>query len=345
MNKQYYDGVKLLSMKDIRGKTPEIYLCTTNRTGGKTTYFGRLVVNRFLKTGAKFGLIFRYAYELDDVADKFFQDIGGLFFPGNSMTSKKKAGGAFHELYLDEESCGYAFALNSADQVKKYSHYFTDIESMIMDEFQNEYNKYCKDEIKKFISIHTSVARGQGKQVRYVPVYMLANTVSVLNPYYYELGISNRLRADTKFLRGNGFVLEQGFIDSASRAQQESAFNMAFAQNEYVAYSSEAVYLNDNTAFIEKPAGKPKYICTFKYKSQNFGVKEFSESGFLYCDDKPDLTFPNRVVLTTEDHQPNYVMLQRHDFMLSSMRFLFEKGGFRFKNLACKEAVLTALKY
>ena len=54
---KYYDGTKLLSMKDINGKTPEIFMCTTNRTGGKTTYFGRLCVNRFKDKKEKFALI------------------------------------------------------------------------------------------------------------------------------------------------------------------------------------------------------------------------------------------------------------------------------------------------
>ena len=83
---QYYDGTKLLSMLDINGKRPEIYMTTTNRTGGKTTYFGRLLVNRFKKTGAKFCLLYRFNYELDEVADKFFKDIGGLFFPDGEMS-------------------------------------------------------------------------------------------------------------------------------------------------------------------------------------------------------------------------------------------------------------------
>ena len=48
----YYDGTKLLSLKDINGNVPEIYICTTNRTGGKTTYFGRLVVISFFKISA-----------------------------------------------------------------------------------------------------------------------------------------------------------------------------------------------------------------------------------------------------------------------------------------------------
>lgn len=45
----YYDGTKLLSLTDLDGKQPEILMVTTNRTGGKTTYFGRLCVNKFKK--------------------------------------------------------------------------------------------------------------------------------------------------------------------------------------------------------------------------------------------------------------------------------------------------------
>lgn len=341
----YYDGTKLLSMKDINGKTPEIFMCTSNRTGGKTTYFGRLAVNKFLKYQKKFGLTYRFNYELDDICDKFYKDIGSLFFNGYEMTTKRRASGLFHELFLNDVSCGYAFALNGADQIKKYSHLFSDVDIMLFDEFQSETNHYCPDEVKKFISLHTSVARGQGKQVRYVPVYMMSNPVSIINPYYVAMGISNRLKDDTKFLRGDGFVLEQGFNKSASVAQKESGFNRAFAGNEYVAYSSEAVYLNDSKAFIDRPVGNSRYICTLRYHGVDYGVKEYSELGIIYCDDKADRTFRTRITVTTEDHNINYVMLKRNDFFLSNLRVLFERGCFRFKDLRCKEAVLTALSY
>jgi hypothetical protein len=341
----YYDGTKLLSLTDLDGKQPEILMVTTNRTGGKTTYFGRLCVNKFKKGQGKFALLYRYNYELDDCADKFFKDLSTLFFSGSVMESKRKASGIFHELFLDGESCGYALSLNSADQLKKYSHLFSDVNRMIFDEFQSETNHYCSDEIKKFISIHTSVARGQGEQVRYVPVYMLSNPVSLINPYYVELGISNRLRDDTKFLRGHGFILEQGFINSASIAQKESGFNKAFAKNSYVAYSSECVYLNDNKAFIEKPNGIGRYLCTIKYNGTDFGVREFADSGFIYVDDRPDTSYKYKITVTTSDHEINYVMLKRNDMFLTNLRFYFEKGCFRFKDLRCKEAILKALSY
>ena len=342
---KYYDGTKLLSMLDINGNKPEIYMCTTNRTGGKTTYFGRLCINRFLDKGEKFGLLYRYNYELDDIVDKFYKDLGSLFFPTYTMQSKRRAKGTFQELFLNDKSCGYALSLNNADQIKKYSHLFSDIQRMIFDEFQSETNHYCDNETKKFISIHTSIARGQGEQVRYVPVYMLSNPVSIINPYYVEMGISGRLKDDTKFLRGDGFVLEQGYIESASIEQKNSGFNRAFSKNSYTAYSSECVYLNDNKAFVEKPAGKSKYLCTLRYKGSDFALREYTESGLIYCDDKADSSFLTRISVTTDDHNINYIMLKRNDFFLSNLRYFFEHGCFRFKDMRCKEAVLSALSY
>lgn len=341
----YYDGTKLLSMSDINGEKPEIYLCTGNRTSGKTTFFNRMLVNKFLSKKEKFCLVYRYNYELDDCADKFFKDISSLFFPDSKMTSKRKASGIYHELFIDDESCGYAISLNSADQIKKYSHLLSDVVRMLFDEFQSESSHYCPNEIKKFQSVHTSIARGHGKQTRYVPVYMLSNAVSILNPYFVEFGISDRLKNDTKFLKGEGYVLEQCYMESASKAQQESAFNRAFKSNQYLLYSSQNVYLNDNTAFLEKATGESRYIATLKYNGKEYALREYAGSGIIYCDNKPDTSYKYKITVTTDDHQINYVMLKRNDIFLENMRYLFERGCFRFKDLRCKEAVLKALSY
>lgn len=345
MDNQYYDGTKLLSLKDLNGNKPELYLVTTNRTGGKTTFFGRMLVNRFLKHGDKFCLLYRYNYELKESAEQFFKDIRELFFKEHDMVSKKRAEGKYRELYIDDESCGYVIALNDADAIKRCSHFFSDVYHICMDEFQSETNRYCPEEVKKFLSIHKSIARGRGKQVRHVPVYMLGNTVTLLNPYYAALGISDRLRTDTKFLRGKGFVMEQGYVEAAARAQEESGIMQAFSNNAYVDYAAQGVYLNDSNAFIDKPKGKSKYICTMRYKGIDFGVREFADLGIIYVDKRPDHGFPTKISITTKDHNINYVMLARNDFFISSLRFLFEHGAFRFQDLYSKEAILQALSY
>lgn len=351
---KYYDGTKLLSLMDINGERPEIYMCTSNRNGGKTTYFNRLAVRRFLSGKGKFALIYRYNYELDDVTEKFFKDIGQLFFREYFMRSERKAKGVYHELFLcklDDDPktggvpCGYALALNNADSIKKMSHLFNDVECMVFDEFQSETNHYCSMEVEKFISIHTSIARGQGMQVRYVPVFMMSNPITIINPYYVEMGISSRLSTNTKFLKGNGFVLEQGYVESASIAQGESGFNKAFSGNKYVGYAKEGVYLNDNTAFIEKPKGRSRYICTIKYQGTEYGIRSFPDAGIIYCDNKADSTYPTKFAITTDDFEINYVILKSYSGMFDLLRFYFEKGCFRFSDLKAKECILTAVSY
>ena len=342
---EYYDGTKLLSLKDISGRTPEIYICTTNRTGGKTTYFNRLVVNRFLKNGQKFALLYRYKYEVDNIAEKFFKDIQSLFFPTYKMTEKSRSKGVYKELFLNEKSCGYAFAINEAEQIKKHSHLLSDVSCILFDEFQSESNIYCNKEIIKFQSIHTSIARGQGKHIRYVPVFMLSNAITLLNPYFTEFGISNRLQKNTKFLKGNGFVMEQGFIKNASESQKESGFNRAFAESRYTEYASENVYLNDNNTFIENVSGKCRYLATIRYNGKDYGIREYEEKGIIYCDSKADSTYKNKIAVTTDDHNVNYIMLKNNSFFIANMRYYFENGCFRFKDLKCKECVMRMLSY
>lgn len=354
---EFYDGVRLMSTKDVHGNTPEIYICTSNRSAGKTTFFNRYAFKQWLKNKEKFLILTRYDYELPNIGDRFFKEIRELFFPNCSMFTEKRAGGTIYELMVyqgeqtEKRSCGYAVAINKADQVKKYSHFLADVKRIIFDEFQSETNNYAPDEITKFISIHTSVARGGGSQVRYVPVYMISNPVTLLNPYYLALGsgtpysLIKRLQWNTKILRGEGWVLEQGFNESASIAQKQSGFNLAFANNQYVNYASEGVYLRDDNSFVEKPNGKATYICTLKFNNINYGVYNYMDEGIYYCSTSYDATCPVKLAVTNYDHQINYHLLRNSMFIIQKLRTMYECGLFRFKDLNCKECLMTALSY
>ena len=345
MIKLFYDGTKLLSLKDINNNTPEIYICTSNRSAGKTTYFNRLVVNRFIKKHQKFMLLYRYKYELENCADKFFKDIQGLFFNDYDMTSKKCCKGLFYELYLNDCLCGYTVALNSSEQLKKYSHFFNDVSSILFDEFQSETNKYCSNEINKFISLHTSIARGNGKQQRYLPVYLIGNPVTLLNPYYTALNISSKISTNTKYLRGDGYVLEQGYNEQAKNEQLKSGFNKAFAKNNYIRYSLESQYLNDINTFIDKPTGKSRYLATLKFNDEYYALKEYLDSGIIYCDEGADLQFRTKLCITTTDHDINYIMLKQNNSFIQILKYYFEHGCLRFKNIKCKDVLLKFLSY
>ena len=290
-------------------------------------------------------ILYRFTYELKDAADKFFSLVQNLFFPEYVMTSTRKDNGHYYELQLNGVTCGYASALNCAEPLKKLSNVFSDVKRIMFDEFQSETNVYCADEVKKFQSVHTTVARGEGEQVRYVPVYMVSNPITLLNPYYVSMGISSRLNSETKFLKGEGFVLEQGHNEAAEEAQRSSGFNKAFGNSKYTDYAASGIYLNDNTAFLERPTGRSRYICTLRFRGKDFGIRSFPETGIIFADSKSDMSFPVRISVTTEDHAVNYVMLKQYDDLMYDLRWYFEKGCFRFHDLQAKEAVLTAISY
>ena len=188
----FYDGTRLLSLMDINGEKPEIYICTSNRSAGKTTYFGRLLVNRFLDGGEKFGLVYRFNYELDNCSEKFFKDIGDLFFTGHVMENKPRAKGKFHELFLDGVSCGYAFALNDADQIKKYSHFFSDIKRLLFDEFQSETGHYCPGEVEKLIAMGLRNTPTASAAIGYKEFYPYFDGTSTLEECVEKLKTESR---------------------------------------------------------------------------------------------------------------------------------------------------------
>lgn len=352
---KFYDGTKLLSMQDLNGNKPEIYIVTSNRSAGKTTYYGRYFVKRYINFDEKFMLLYRFNYELDDISDKFFKDIGHLFFKGFSMSDKRMASGIYHELFLtwpdstDDNphttSCGYAVSMNSADQLKKYSHLFSDVQRILFDEFQSENNHYCSNEIHKFQSIHTTIARGSGSQSRYVPVFMLSNTVSVINPYYVALGIANRLQKNTKYLKGNGYVLEQGFNESAADALKQSAFMNAFTSSEYADYAAAGKYLNDSNEFIDRLPESGRYVCTIRYKEKEYSIKEYQHDGMLYVSDSYDDSYPFKIAVDLPDHKINYLLLSKNDALIINFKKLFDSGSVRFKNQLCKNAFIALISY
>lgn len=341
----YYDCTNIMNKLDINNKKPEIYIICGNRSAGKTISVLNHIIKKYILKNKKFIYIYRYNYELDDCANKIFKDVCNIYYNDFKYESKSKMKNIYHELYINDKSVGYAISINSADQLKKNSHLFTDAEIMMFDEFQSESNHYCNNELQKFISIHTSFARGNGEQCRYLPVVMISNTVSLINPYFVGLGISSRLKNNTKFLKGDGFILEVTQNESAGIQQKQSAFNRAFSRNLYIQYSINNLYLNDNASFIEKMQGKSYYLCTIKVGLNEYAIREYTESGIVYCDKRIDKTFKQRICVTTDSHEINYVMLNRNTYIISTLRYYFEKGCFRFADLECKNAVLKLLAY
>lgn len=334
----YYDGNRLLQTKDLNRRTPEIFVATSNRSDGKTTFFGRKMLKDWVNSGKRFGLLLRNVKELEDIGDQFFKELTRLFFDGAEYGQKPAPYGA--SLQFEGKECGYAFSLKQADTIKRFSHLLSDCMQYLFDEFQAK--QYLRTEIKDFISIHTSIARGGGKQVRYVPVYMCSNKLSLLNPYFTSMGISSRLRTGTKILRGTGWVLEQHYNKHAYEQQQASGFMQAFSG---IDDGAQMVYLEENESFIGRPKSAGRYLCTICFEGHEYGISEYMQEGILYAHKGGDHKFPQRFVVSAADHGANMVMVARNSLLITELRSMFEAGCFRFSDIETKAAVLQLLSY
>lgn len=368
---KFYDGTGLLSQKDSEGLTPEIFMCQSNNSAGKTTWFSRFLIKKFKTKKELFMLIYRYNNELDGIGDQFWAPVEDLGVypddkfstefeiyeedeededPADKKSRKKKPPKkpqGYVKLYLNNELCGFAVALSNVEKNKKNSKVFNKVTRMFMDEFQTESNRYLKDEVKKLFALHKAVARGKGQPSRYVPVYMCSNPVTLLNPYYTAMGVVKHMQKGQRFAKGIGWVLEIGYNEGSAKALSESRFNLALSQEDpsYLQYSAQGVYLNDNVAFVEKLTGPNQYMMTVMLGGKGYAIRRYDQYGYVYCDNSPDLSYPVKLALTTDDHTTSSVLLAQSHPTVRVLRTLFERGLFRFKNLECKEVILKLLSY
>lgn len=338
-----YDGTKLLSLKDRRGITPEIFMATDVRSSGKTTFFVKMETKRFLNKQEKFVYLVRHKNELDGLGEAMYKEVGNLFFSDKTFESKIRGGGLYCDLLCDGVKMGYGLPLNSYDKIKKKSHLFTDATSILFDEFQSETNHYLKDEVGALHSIHTSLARGSGRMVRYLPIYMLSNHITLLNPYFNLFGLTN-LSKETRYYRGNGFVLEQQFNEDAINESKQSAFNIAFSETDYSNMSKQGVYLLDEEKYIV-PFNKIKnkeYLMTLLYGGKEYGV--YTSGDKMYCSTRSDHHYPLRYVIGKEIGS-NSRLIASSPFTVKEMRDCVANGSFLFESQKAKECVFKALSY
>lgn len=217
-------------------------MVSSNRSAGKTTWFSNFVVDKFLTSGEQFVIVSRFDYEKKTACEAFLSTICPLFFENSRFLTSGREKDPFFTILIDKKPAGFSIALNSYESIKKTSNVFSRVEHVIFDEFQRECGGYLKNEVEKFISIHTSISRAPGKPYRRVPVYMLSNNVDVVNPYFLALGIDKVLRPNVRFYAGDGWVAECAKLSAIESQHNASAFSRAFSKShskEGSSYSGE----------------------------------------------------------------------------------------------------------
>lgn len=327
---KFYDGNKLLSYN----KTFNFSL--GNRSTGKSFFWKCFCINKWLKCRRKFIYIRRYDNELDYVKN-WFDDVA-FKFPDLEFKVDKDM------FYINDEVCGYAVALSIAYKLKGVS--FVDVDLLFYDEFLSETSRYLKREVDMAMGFYQTVSRGDGKVIRpEVKFIFVANSVSVNNPYFNDLGIV--IKSNSCYTKGNGYVVEIYQNDEIKNEIEDSDFGKLIKGTKYGNYAlNNAFYLDDNT-YIEPMKSGYKYYMTLRYYGKDYAVYLNDNEGLFHINQKVDNSYPFKYCFTTSDHAINYILIEKKKKTpkLNLLRFGYENGCVRFDSPKSKAMFYDVMNY
>lgn len=265
---------------------------------GKTYQLKKYVIEQYLKSKKQFVWVRRYKTEIKEATDGFFTKHKNNY-PGHKFSIRGKTA------YIDGKQAGRFIALTNAD-ILKGSDDFSAVTTIVYDEFiidnKSSFRRYLPNELRVFTDLQETIfrTRQDGK------VFMLANALSMINPYCLAFGI--------KFHYNPLFKTDLIYAEMLSTTNELAFAKATTPQNklatkylpEYNEYANNESFLNDDYSQIER---KPKdSIQLFNIKTDNNIIYFFfaSSSQALYaCQSGDPKTNPLTVNKIAENNRPH----------------------------------------
>ena len=327
-----------------------------NRGGGKSFGCKELAIDNFLKKGEQFGYIRRYKEDLKKPMEEFFKDIAYKYPDYEFKTDSTK----FYirlkpvnekEPWRESDIAGYGFTLSTANNKKSISYPY--ITLLIYDEFllnKSGNQRYLYNEPEQLLELYETVARPGTNHPRVI-LFMLANAISITNPFFLFFGLKMPTSKDkngkwiwkhpTKPILVED-VKNEKFIDR----KKETEFGKLIEGTKYADYSIENKFLLDDDTFIEKKGANARYFFTFIYKEHTLGVWADFKEGKMYVSKDIDPSYPIKYSITMKDHSPNTMFIKDRSRALKFKRFLenYKLGNVRFENMNVKNITYEVIQ-
>lgn len=290
-----------------------------NRGGGKSYGAKQWAIENFMKNKEQFGYIRRYKEDLKEPMIQFFKDIEGRYPDWEFKVDSKYfyirlKPEQENVKWTEDDIAGYGFVLSTASNKKSIS--YPNITTLIYDEFLLDKGNqmYLSDEPLKLLNLYETVAR-PGTQHPRVVLFMLANALSITNPYFLFWGLRMPEKQDKngKYIWKHPTrpilvedVRNEKFIDS----KRNTEFGKLIAGTKYADYSIDNKFLLDDSTFVERKSKNARYYFTFVFKGNKYGVWADMAEGKMWVSKDIDPSFVLVYTLTLKDHQPNTMFLK-----------------------------------
>jgi len=322
----YYNFDKLLSFNAI-------FMFLIGARGlGKTYGAKEKAIVKAIRTrgGDQFMYVRRYKDELRMSRDTFFADIVHMFpqweFRHQGMEAQMS--------HVDEKgnknrewiTIGFFIPLSIAQSIKSVA--FPKVKVIIFDEFIIEKGKsqYLPNEAKAFQNLYSTVDRWQDK----TRVLFLANSVSIMNPYFIEYDIKPQLG---KFVRshidpetGIPFMVVH-FADSAdfTGGVMKTRFGKFIEGTEFADFAVGNEFKDNGDNLIKEKTPQARYRYTLETSRGIFSVWYDSGEQEYYVQEKR----PGQEILMTMVHETmdeNKSLLAYSDKLVQYLRTSYKQG-------------------
>jgi hypothetical protein len=296
---------------------------------GKTYGATKLAIEDAVYRGNQFIYLRRYKTEMAPARNTFFTPFADKFprwdfrvvgneaqcAPARTRDNKKR----------QWRTIGYFLVLSNAQTQKSVS--YQHVRTIIFDEFIIEKGllRYLPDEADVFTNFYSTVDRWNDR----VRVFFLANSVSIMNPYFLKYNI--RPDQDGELVvRDNGFVLCH-FIESEAFKTSvfETRFGKFIAGTEYAEYAVGNQFDDNHDSLINVKDAKMRYQYTLETRTGTFSVWNDVLTGEFFVQAK----LPKRQLVFTmlaDRMTSEKILMTLSDRPLGILRTAFTHGRVTF---------------
>lgn len=298
---------------------------------GKSYNLKVYLINRFKKKKRQFIYLRRYDTELHKSLkdNEFCKDIEkDPAFADDHLYIKGE------KIYINDEVCGYAIPLSKASIYKSVP--FPNVDIIMFDEFliDNATYHYLPEEPEKLLDFMETVGR-----LRNIQVFLLGNSISLINPYFDYFNISLPYGSDIKTFK-NGLILINYIKNEKYReVKKDTNFGKLIDGTKYSSYAIDNEFLKDNNNFIKKKSPKSRFFFNLILNGHTYGVWMDYNSNEMYISKHFNANHPVTITFNYNDHSENTIMLKSKSVFFQNLVSHYQNGWLYFDTLQIKSDV------
>ena len=275
------------SRHTIMGYNAFLNFILSGRGNGKTFDFKRMALDYEHQTM----WVRRYENDLPDVETSFMADLWKEgYYESDSITIKSD------RLIKNGEVKVIFQALSTSNKKKSVS--YADVDYIVFDEFiETKANRsYIAKEVELFLDLIETVNRLRVDRPE-VRVFLLANKVSFVNPYFTFFNIKPFTGRFKRFKDGL-IVVENYYNEEFVKMKKESRFGKLIDGTKYGKYAIDNEAFRDTDDFIKAKPTESKLLCNIEFENRMIGIWKYNECAYLSKDhNKNTITFAPRDTL------------------------------------------------